>query len=205
MTCIVGLKTKDKIFIAGDSMGSNGFNHTIRKDPKVFKNGEYIMGYTSSFRMGQILQYNFIPPKIKIPSKKEKFSFFNKNKNENKEKYWNNDPTGFMCTQFIPKLQQCLIENKWVRGKNDTISGGQFLVAAYNQLFEIDCDFQVARVDLPYCAVGCGQTVAEGAMGMGIKLLKNKELRPRELLKNAIDIASSHVSGVGGPVTCIST
>ena len=54
MTCIVGLINKENksVTIGGDSSGLAGSDLTIRKDPKVFKNGDFIFGCTSSsFRM----------------------------------------------------------------------------------------------------------------------------------------------------------
>lgn len=49
MTCIVGYfdkKTK-KVTIGGDSAGVSGLHITIRKDPKVFRVGEFIIGCTA--------------------------------------------------------------------------------------------------------------------------------------------------------------
>ena len=65
MTCIVGCIHNGKVFLAGDQLGSNGYykeNH--EKLTKVFKVGEFLIGYTTSFRMGQILQYSWTPPAI---------------------------------------------------------------------------------------------------------------------------------------------
>ena len=46
MTCIVGYI--DKVaYIGGDSAASGGDSVNIRKDPKVFRNGDFIFGCTS--------------------------------------------------------------------------------------------------------------------------------------------------------------
>ena len=37
MTCIVGLVHEGVTYIGGDSLGSNGYSKTVRKDKKVFK------------------------------------------------------------------------------------------------------------------------------------------------------------------------
>jgi hypothetical protein len=55
MTCIVGLRQGGKVFIGGDSAGISGWDVTVRADPKVFLSGPYAMGFTSSFRLGQLL------------------------------------------------------------------------------------------------------------------------------------------------------
>ena len=62
MTCIVALVKEGNIWMAGDLMGSNGFTKKTYPDPKVFVNGDFVIGYTSSFRMGQILEYNWEQP-----------------------------------------------------------------------------------------------------------------------------------------------
>lgn len=62
MTCIVGLVDKGSIYMGGDSAGVAGLSVTTRADEKVFLNGPFIMGFTTSFRMGQILRYKFVPP-----------------------------------------------------------------------------------------------------------------------------------------------
>ena len=63
MTAIVGIAEKGSVYIGGDSAGVAGLSISTRTDVKVFKNGPFVLGFTSSFRMGQILQYKFDPPK----------------------------------------------------------------------------------------------------------------------------------------------
>ena len=62
MTCITGMVRDSHVYMAGDLMGSNGFTGRVYPDSKVFTNGDFIIGYTSSFRMGQILEWNWEPP-----------------------------------------------------------------------------------------------------------------------------------------------
>ena len=62
MTCITGMVRNGHVYMAGDLMGSNGFTGRVYPDSKVFTNGDFIVGYTSSFRMGQILEWNWHPP-----------------------------------------------------------------------------------------------------------------------------------------------
>ena len=67
MTCIVGMvdKLAKNVIIGGDSAESTNVNIFIRKDAKIFQNGNFIIGCTSSFRMIQLLRFTFKPPKIK--------------------------------------------------------------------------------------------------------------------------------------------
>jgi hypothetical protein len=51
MTCIVGLVDGGRVWLGGDSAGVSGWDLTVRADRKVFRNGPYVMGFTTSFRM----------------------------------------------------------------------------------------------------------------------------------------------------------
>ena len=64
MTCIVAYKDKNKdiIYLAGDKCGSNGHTQDICIEPKVFQNGDFYIGYTTSFYMGQLLKHAWFPP-----------------------------------------------------------------------------------------------------------------------------------------------
>lgn len=64
MTCIVGLVDQGNVWIGGDSAGVGGYDLMLRADQKVFRNGDFLMGFTSSFRMGQLLRYKLSPPKL---------------------------------------------------------------------------------------------------------------------------------------------
>ena len=60
MTCIIGLKHADRIYIGGDRCGAAGYSVTVRTESKVFMREDsldrpFLFGYTSSFRMGQLL------------------------------------------------------------------------------------------------------------------------------------------------------
>lgn len=63
MTCIVGMVEGGRVWIGGDSAGVAELELTVRADEKVFTNGPYVFGFTSSFRMGQLLRYKLKPPK----------------------------------------------------------------------------------------------------------------------------------------------
>jgi len=63
MTCIVGIQHDGRVYIGGDSAGVAGYSITSRADAKVFTVGPYVMGFTSSFRMGQLLRYGLKAPK----------------------------------------------------------------------------------------------------------------------------------------------
>src|SRR5659263_255408 len=144
MTCIVGMvdKISNRVIIGGDSASSGGSNVFIRKDSKVFVNGEFIIGCTSSFRMIQLLRFSFKPPEI-----------------DSKEIY------EYMCTDFINAVRICFKEGGYLQKCTDgDEKGGSFLVAYKNRLFKIEEDFQVAENLNGIDAVGCGADFALGAL-----------------------------------------
>lgn len=58
MTCIAGVVSNGKVWIGGDSAGVNDAGDLqLRKDPKVFKNGEYLIGVSGSWRVNQAIKF----------------------------------------------------------------------------------------------------------------------------------------------------
>ena len=86
MTCIVGLVHGDSVYLGGDSAGVDWYSLTVRADPKVFVNRGFAMGFTTSFRMGQLLRFKFVPPPV--PEGK--------------------DPYEYMVTDFVEGVRTCL-------------------------------------------------------------------------------------------------
>src|SRR5271170_3977037 len=128
MTCIVGLMDKGDVYMGGDSAGVSGLSISIRADEKVFVNGPFIMGFTTSFRMGQLLRYKFSPP----------------------EQTSHQDNMQYMVTSFIDTARKCFEDN----GFGEKRRGGTFLVGYKGQLYTIDSDFQVGLPADTYDAVG---------------------------------------------------
>lgn len=58
MTCIVAIIHQGSVFVGGDSAASTDVTIETRRNAKVFKNGEYLFGYTGSIRVGQQLEYS---------------------------------------------------------------------------------------------------------------------------------------------------
>ncbi|MER8006937.1 MULTISPECIES: hypothetical protein [unclassified Streptomyces] len=173
MTVIVGLVHRRRVHLAGDSAGSSGSQLTIRRDPKVFTNGPYVLGFTTSFRMGQLLHHAFQAP------------------------HPEGDLDRFMVTTFVDAVRTCLKEGGWARKDSEQEQAGAFLVGVQGRLFEIHDDYQVGEPAAGYAAVGCGDDLALGALhataGLGLK--------PRERLTAALRAADHHSSFVSAPYT----
>lgn len=144
MTCIVGFidKENNKVVMGADSAGVVGIDVTIRKDEKIFKNEDFVIGCTSSFRMIQLIRFSFKPPGVYY-----------------KEIY------EYMCTDFINSVRKCFEEGGYLQKfKDGDEKGGTFLVAYKDRLFKIDNDFQVAEASQGYDACGCGENYALGSI-----------------------------------------
>lgn len=183
MTCIVGLVDNDKVYIGGDSAGVAGYSLTVRADKKVFKNGDFTMGFTSSFRMGQLLNFKFQPP-----------SLFNGN-GIKKEIY------EYMVTDFVEEVRNCLRDGGYAENKNGAESGGTFLVGYENRLFSIECDYQVGEAANGMMAVGCGDDLALGSL----YTTKDLDMKPEERIELALESAEKYSAGVQRPFYIMNT
>lgn len=176
MTAIVGLAQSGAVFIGGDSAGVSGLDLSVRADAKVFRKRGYLFGFTTSFRMGQLIRYSLNLPKPK------------------------GDLDAFMATRFIDALRGCLKAGGWARKDAEREEGGTFLVGVRGQLFTVYDDYQVAKAADGFAAVGCGDQVALGALyataGTGLK--------PRRRVRIALAAAERFSAGVRGPFICLS-
>ncbi|MFF7067315.1 hypothetical protein [Streptomyces pseudovenezuelae] len=177
MTVIVGLVHRKRVHLAGDSAGVAGYQLTIRRDPKVFTNGPYAFGFTSSFRMGQLLHHAFQPP------------------------HPEGDLDRFMATTFINAVRTCLKDGGWARKDAEQEQAGTFLVGIHGRLFTIDSDYQVGEPADQYAAVGCGDELALGALHATADL----DLTPRQRLTAALRAADHHSAGVAAPYAFVKT
>jgi len=171
MTCVVGIVDSDGVVIGGDSAGVSGTALVKRRDAKVFVNGPFVMGFTSSFRMGQILAHDFIPPK----------------------RHADLDVYAFMVTEFISALRQKLKDAGFATVSNGVESGGTFLVGYAGRLFRIEDDFQVAESLHGFDACGCGEQIALGS------LFSTQEQPVLHRLEVALSAAEEFSAVVRGP------
>lgn len=176
MTCIVGLEYKGKVYIGGDSAGVSGLSIRIRSDTKVFKRGPFIMGFTSSFRMGQLLMY--------------KLNVSKQTRNQTDYQY--------MVTTFIDAVRECLKNGGFAARSEEVESGGTFLVGYKNKLYKICEDYQVGVPAASYSSIGCGNKFAIGAIRV---LMQQKNITPKKAIQEALETAVAFSGGVRPPFT----
>lgn len=176
MTCIVGVVHDGKTYVGGDSAGVAGLDLQVRKDPKVFRNGDFVIGFTSSFRMGQLLAHAFTPPK----------------------RHADADLYAYMVTDFVNAVRECLKSGGYAEKSSEAERGGTFLVGIEGRLFKIENDYQVGEAGDGYDACGCGAQVALGAL----HAMANQE--PTKRLKTALEAAERFSAGVRAPFVTVS-
>lgn len=179
MTCVVGIVGADgSVCIAADSAGVAGWDLTLRRDPKVVRVGDMVIGFTTSFRMGQLLAHAFSPPARTVGQ----------------------DAYAYMVKAFVPAVLACFQAGGWGGLKEGKADGGDFLVGYDGRLFCIHSDFQVAEAARPYHAVGCGAPYALGVLWATADDPQAGDLVTR--CRRALEAAEAFSAGVRGPVVC---
>ncbi|HYC03905.1 MAG TPA: hypothetical protein VED40_11450 [Azospirillaceae bacterium] len=173
MTCIVGLVDGGNVWMGGDCAGVAGLDISLRADTKVFRNGGFLIGFTSSFRMGQLLRFRLQPP----PRRPDVDLF------------------RYMVCDFVESVRATLKEGGFAHRSNDVETGGFFLVAAEGRLFSIQDDYQVSEFTRGFHAIGCGATYALGA------LHNSRDLPAEARVRKALETAEHFSGGVRGPFT----
>lgn len=182
MTCIVGIAQNNKVYIGGDSGAIGGTTYEIRKSPKVFIKGEFLYGYAGSFRLGNILQYEFKEPKIK---------------GDNIHKY--------LATDYFKALMKCYksVEfdpNPKNAEVNAEVDGGcSFMIGIRGQLFTMSSeDHHVVDLLRNYNAIGCG-----GDQALGALFATKEDTDPVKRINTALK-ASAEFSYIYEPFTILS-
>jgi ATP-dependent protease HslVU (ClpYQ) peptidase subunit len=186
MTCIVALINENKVLLGGDAAASDEKSGLIfqRTDPKVFKVGQYGIGFIDSFRMGQILQYNWNPPKYTPTA-----GFRNLDK--------------FIRTKFVESVKDAFKEygyGSFGASVEDGDQGGIFIIAVQGagRIFTMDSDFHIAEADVQYMAEGAGQELALGS------LFSTAQVKtPRKRVRMALEAAAKFNMSVRPPFTII--
>jgi ATP-dependent protease HslVU (ClpYQ) peptidase subunit len=122
--------------------------------------------------MIQLLRFAFNPPKI----------------------HPDTDIYKYMCTEFVDALRNCFKNGGFAKKQNEEESGGTFLVAHKNRLFEIEDDYQVAETYDDFGSVGCGAKYALGAL-----MVMPDNTKPETKVTKALEVATHFSAGVRPP------
>jgi hypothetical protein len=189
MTCTLAITDGRSVILGSDSAGVGGHELRLAADPKVFRVGSYAIGFTTSFRMGQILRYETVFPEPPPGCGPDELKLF-------------------IVTEFIPTVRKSFSEHGFAKTARLTSSGdanlteegqavgGLFLVGVAGQIFEIRHDYHLARPVVPYAAVGAGASVALGALH-ALEAVPNLSLQDRAT--KALEAAEAYCTIVRRP------
>ena len=173
MTCILATIHNNKVHMIGDMCGSNGFTHkNYTKNVKVFTNKDFLVGYTTCYRMGQILQYSWEPP-VKSLDYSDDVYIYKHIVNSLKAVF---EANGFGCKNGI------------------SFSGGNFLLGWKGRIFEMQDNISILEHE-QFASVGCGEYFAEASMATQTELDINLD-DPEKFLSTALRVTSGLVTGV---------
>ena len=174
MTCVIGLVHDGHVIMGADSAGASGW--TVRRTclPKVFLHQDrFVIGYTTSFRMGQILRWHLdVPPQFPPLA-----------------------DMGYMVTVFVEAVRAVLKKHGFAKTDDNVETGGEFLVGYNGAVYAVGPDFQVNHHIDGFDAVGCGESFALGAM----EALNGVGLAPRVQVLRALEVAAHFSGGVCEP------
>ena len=176
MTCIVGVVSKGKIYMGGDSCGSSPYSWQTVGNPKVFKVQDFIIGCTTSFRMIDLLAYNLNIRRSHPDDSDDKF----------------------MRTTFIEGVRDCLKHGGFAK-KDTPEKGGNFLVGYNGRLYEVQDDFSVLNSPEWGCSVGSGEDAARGSL-----YTTQNDKDPKKRVLTALKAAEAVVPSVRGPMMVLS-
>ena len=171
MTCIVGIAENGKTLLGADSAAASlsaGEIYSLR-NAKVFRSGAYALGFTTSYRLGQILRYE-----TELPEPPD----------ANLER--------FMATAFVEALRRAFAAQGYQRELGPK---GSILIGVRGQLFTLGAELQVMSEDKPYAAVGSGRHTAYGALFA----LEDRDLKPRRRAAIALGAAQQFHPDVREP------
>ncbi|PFH29123.1 hypothetical protein [Burkholderia sp. JKS000303] len=171
MTCIVALRHADRVYMGADSAGVAGLTLWERADPKIYRVGPYLIGFTTSFRMGQLLGHS-----LKVPEQPDDVDTF-----------------AFMCTTFVDAVRKCLKEGGYAIRENEREAAGTFLCAYRGRIFRVEGDYQIGEGALNFDACGCGEEIALGS------LYSTAGMDPEQRVRTALCAAQRFSAGVREP------
>lgn len=185
MTCIVGVEHQQGVTLGADSCGAAGGRTTHREDPKIFRlertatcaehdqGQEVLIGYTTSYRMGQLLRYS-----LELPYHPAEM-----------------EPMEWLVTRFVTAVRDVLSDGGWLKKTKEREQAGCFLVGYRGQLFHVERDLQVGRYGRGYAAAGSGAEVALGSL----RTTRHDTVRARDRCSLALSAAAAHNAYVAPP------
>lgn len=174
MTCIVAIKSKNKVYMGCDSASSSGDSITIRSNHKVFTSHNMIFGTCGSARQRQLLKYS-----LKLPPQNSKV-----------------EDMQYMCTTFISSVQKCFEKGGFEMVQSKKRWGATFMVGYKGEIYCIESDYHIGIPSKKYHTIGSG---TPWAMGSLFSLEQNQIGNSIEKIKTSLAAAAEFSQTVSGP------
>lgn len=145
MTCIIAIKNADgSITLGGDKAASSDYESRVTTMPKIFKVGDFHFGYTTSFYMGQILQYGFSAPVRPVGISDHEYLFI----------HVRNALTNLFEREKFGVRDEKSIERRF----------GTFIIIYRGHVYEVQDNMSMLEYTDDVTVVGCGMHCALGAI-----------------------------------------
>lgn len=179
MTCIIGLERDGVLWIGGDSAAYREDEVNTRVEPKVWRAGKFIFGFSGSFRIGQLLRWGFKPPKNNRDSDIE-----------------------YMVIDFVDALKDLLTQKgASTRGESGDTFDAEIVVGYKRRLYVVESDFNVSTRTDTYVSSGGGTPYALGALWI---LESEGSLPPEVVIEKALNASAQYCPSVKPPFSIIS-
>lgn len=143
MTCVLAIKSKKRLILAGDRAASDGYNQMILARPKIAKLGpKFYVGASGSFRNLQIATEIELD---KTPETDKEYEY--------------------LLYNYIPALQERLSSLNAMHVLHNVATMPGSLIAIVNgKIFGIQDDLSILEPVDDYLAIGSGTAFASGAL-----------------------------------------
>jgi ATP-dependent protease HslVU (ClpYQ) peptidase subunit len=139
MTCIIAIKKDKKIYLAGDRRIIEGQMRHEKASPKVFKNGDLMIGVCGGMYMPQLLQYCWEVPK--------------KNVSQSDDEY--------IYKTISLSVKKLFDDNGFFKNKDTShYPYGHFMICYSGRMFSVGADMGICELNGPIDTMGSGGEIA---------------------------------------------
>lgn len=185
MTCIAAVADGRTVWIGGDSAGTDIYDSAlllgVHREPKVWQQGPLVFGACGSFRVAQVLRWHLELPHLADDT----------------------DPLAYLSGPLAAAMREVLAMHGtlsvWEADTTEQLTGSSLVVGFAGRVFEVFEDFGAGELVNGYAAVGCGASLAYGALAA----TEGLRLGARRRLELALAAAERHSAGVRGPMTVL--
>lgn len=172
VTCIAGYAKDGSVWIGADSAAASSYVRFPVVEPKIVDLGDLLLGYTTSFRFGQIVKHHVSLPRD-----------------------CGEDPTEYLVREFVPELRHALSEHGWTKKDGEREETGTALIAYRGRLFTYQSDSSITESQHGIDACGSGQEFALGAMSFAESIGRS----PKNIVTAGLEAAARFAPGVMDP------